>query len=194
MSVRDVAMAALLTQRKPDVDVRLEETYRFAGVKSFGGGVFPSVVKSGSDFSYRQLIRVNVDEFVYPKLMAWEGALGVVPPACDGMVVSPEFCVFTVNRAEVRPAFLDIYFRQPHVWPELAGASAGTNMRRRRIYPENFLKFAIRLPSLAEQDHVIGVDRRARDAREAHAALLLEIDALVPSVLREICGRDQADR
>lgn len=187
MSVRNVAMGALLTLRRPDVEVRLEETYRFAGVKSFGGGVFPSVVKSGSDFSYRQLIRVNTDEFVYPKLMAWEGALGVVPAECDGMVVSPEFCVFTVNHDAVLPAFLDIYFRQPYVWPQLAGVSAGTNIRRRRIYPENFLKFTIRLPSIAEQHHVVEVDRRAREARAAHAALLVEIDALVPAVLREVC-------
>lgn len=188
MSVRNISMGALLTLRKPDVESRLDETYRFAGVKSFGGGVFPSAVKSGSDFSYRHLIRVRRDEFVYPKLMAWEGALGVVPAECDGMVVSPEFCVFVVNQDEVRPAFLDIYFRQPHIWPRLSGASAGTNIRRRRIYPENFLKFVIRLPSLGEQDHLVELDRSAREARAAHTALLMEIDALVPAVLREVCG------
>lgn len=188
MSVRQVPMGALLALRKPDVPVQMGETYRFAGVKSFGGGVFPSVVKSGSEFAYRQLIRVKTDEFVYPKLMAWEGALGVVPKECDGMVVSPEFCVFTVNHNEARPGFLDIYFRQPHVWPKLAGASAGTNIRRRRIYPESFLKFTVSLPALDAQDHVIEVERRAREARAAHAALLAEIDALVPAVLRKVCS------
>jgi type I restriction enzyme S subunit len=181
-------MGELLILRRPDVAVRLEDVYRFAGVKSFGGGVFQSVVKTGSEFAYRQLIRVKTDDFVYPKLMAWEGALGIVPGECDGMVVSPEFCVFTVNRDEVRPAFLDIYFRQPHVWPQLAGASAGTNVRRRRIYPENFLKFIVSLPTLVAQDYVVDVGRRARLAREAQSALLAEIDALVPAVLREVCS------
>lgn len=69
---------------RSDVAVDGSVPYRFAGVYSFGRGVFPSVVKSGSEFSYERLSTVRTGDFIYPKLMAWEGALGVVPPEWDG--------------------------------------------------------------------------------------------------------------
>lgn len=79
-------MRELVKLRPPDVTVRADETYQFAGVYCFGRGVFKSVRKSGMDFAYPRLTRIRAGEFVYPKLMAWEGALGVVPPECDGCV------------------------------------------------------------------------------------------------------------
>lgn len=107
--------------------------YRFTGVYSFGRAVFAIAVKSGSDFAYDRLSTVRAGDFTYPKLMAWEGALGVVPEECDGMVVSPEFPVFSVNTDAVLPEVLDLYFRTPEVWPALAELSGGTNLRCRRL-------------------------------------------------------------
>ncbi len=99
-------MRELVKLRSPDVTVRAEETYQFAGVYCFGRGVFRAARKSGMDFAYPRLTRLRAGEFVYPKLMAWEGALGVVPPECDGCVVSTEFPVFEVNENRSRQRFL----------------------------------------------------------------------------------------
>jgi type I restriction enzyme S subunit len=150
-----VELGRVLRLRKTDVTVARDVRYQFAGVKSFGGGVFRSAAKSGSDFAYRTLTRVRKNEFVYPKLMAWEGALGVVPVECDGLVVSPEFCVFQVDPDQVEPRCLGLYFKQPRVWPSLAGGSAGTNVRRRRIYPADFLRFEMPLPPLKVQRDIL---------------------------------------
>jgi len=46
------------------------------------------------EFSHRRLTKLRTGNFLYPKLMAWESALGVVPPAYDGCVFSIEFPVF----------------------------------------------------------------------------------------------------
>jgi len=108
-------MAELVAMRQPDVRVDRLAQYQFAGVYSFGRGVFASVNKAGSEFAYERLSTVRAGDFTYPKLMAWEGALGVVPPECDGMVVSPEFPVFAINREVVLPEVMDIYFRTPEV-------------------------------------------------------------------------------
>lgn len=128
-----LAMSELITQRELDVIVEPNETYQFAGVYSFGRGVFRSQQKTGAEFAYKRLTRLRAGEFVYPKLMAWEGALGIVPEECDGLVVSPEFPVFELNQELVLPETLDVYFRSPKVWPTLSSASTGTNIRRRRI-------------------------------------------------------------
>jgi type I restriction enzyme M protein len=142
----------LVRLRELDVRVEANEMYQFAGVYSFGGGVFKGARKLGSDFAYEFLTRVRAGDFVYPKLMAWEGALGVVPPECDGCVVSPEFPVFEVTRELVLPEVLDIYFRSPSVWPRLAEASSGTNARRRRLHPEAFLELEMPVPTLGTQE------------------------------------------
>src|SRR5204862_2893850 len=117
----------LVTLRAADVRVQAERTYRFAGVYSFGRGVFVGNTKSGTEFAYPWLTRLRAGDFVYPKLMAWEGAFGIVPPECDGLVVSTEFPVFEVNHDRVLPAVLDVHFRDPALWASIGGASTGTN-------------------------------------------------------------------
>jgi type I restriction enzyme, S subunit len=139
-------MRDLVTWRKPNVRVDATETYHFAGIYCFGRGVFRGERKTGMDFAYKQLTQIRTGDFVYPKLMAWEGALAVVPEECDGLYVSPEFPVFTINEERVLPEVLDVYFRSPTVWPLLSGVSTGTNVRRRRLNPNDFLNYQFPLP------------------------------------------------
>jgi type I restriction enzyme S subunit len=179
-------MSELISQRQPDVKVDGTVQYRFAGVYSFGRGVFPSVVKTGGEFAYERLSTVRAGDFTYPKLMAWEGALGVVPLKCDGMVVSPEFPVFSINTDEVLPELLDIYFRTPEVWPELAELSGGTNVRRRRLQPSAFLSYQIPVPSMATQLKLREVFRRTLVLKTKHTAIREANAALLPATLERV--------
>lgn len=179
-------MSELVSQRPPDVTVDGTVQYRFAGVYSFGRGVFPSVVKAGSEFAYERLSTVRAGDFTYPKLMAWEGALGVVPRECDGMVVSPEFPVFSINTDEVLPELLDIYFRTPEVWPALAGLSGGTNVRRRRLQPSAFLRYEMPVPSMATQLKLRDAYRRIQALKTQHAAIRKANAALLPATLERV--------
>ena len=176
-------LSNLLTQRELNVNVSPEETYSFAGVYSFGEGVFRSQVKNGAEFAYTRLTRLRSGNFVYPKLMAWEGALGVVPPECDGCVVSPEFPVFEINTDRVLPETLDIYFRTPSVWPTLSGASTGTNIRRRRINPSEFLEYQIPLPPMHVQQHLRVVAAKVDALRALQGETATALAALLPAVL-----------
>jgi type I restriction enzyme S subunit len=177
------AMGELVSRRPLDVDVRPDETYQFAGVYCFGRGVFRSKRVSGSDFAYRQLTRLRANDFVYPKLMAWEGALGTVPDECSDCVVSPEFPVFALDLHRVLPETLDIYFRTPSVWPALSGASTGTNVRRRRLNPNDFLAYQMPLPPMSVQRQLRDLRQRADRIRTDQTAAAVELDALLPSIL-----------
>lgn len=179
-------MSELVCQRQPDVTVDSTVQYRFAGVYSFGRGVFPSVVRTGSEFAYERLSTVHAGDFTYPKLMAWEGALGVVPPQCDGMVVSPEFPVFSINTAEVLPELLDIYFRTPEVWPALAELSGGTNIRRRRLQPSAFLSYEMPVPSMATQLKIREVHQRTQALKAKYTAIREANAALLPATLERV--------
>lgn len=181
-------MSELVSQRATDVAVDRLAQYRFAGVYSFGRGVFPSVIKMGSDFAYERLSTVRAGDFTYPKLMAWEGALGVVPIECDGMVVSPEFPVFTINTDEVLPEVLDIYFRTPEIWPVLAEISGGTNARRRRLQPSTFLNYQMPVPPMDTQLQLRDVYRRTQALKDKHTAIRQANAALMPATLERVFG------
>jgi type I restriction enzyme S subunit len=157
--------------------------YQFAGVYSFGRGVFRSLSKLGSEFSYKRLTRLDPNDFVFPKLMAWEGAFGIVPAECVGYVVSPEFPVFRVNQQRVLPEVLDFYFKTPTVWPVVSGISTGTNVRRRRLNPTRFLDYDFPLPPMPIQHKLRQVTRQLEPVRRLQAETQAELDALLPAVL-----------
>lgn len=176
-------MRNLLRLRPCDIDVRSNEVYDFAGVYSFGRGMFKSGRKSGMSTAYKRLTKLRAGDFVYPKLMAWEGALAVVPPECDGCVVSPEFPVFEILEGQVYPEVLDVYFRTPSVWPRISGASTGTNVRRRRLNPTDFLNSEIPLPSRETQFQLRKVYSEVRRLKHLQSDSAPEIEALLPSLL-----------
>jgi type I restriction enzyme S subunit len=175
----------LVSLRTPDVAVRADETYHFAGVYCFGRGVFVGECKTGLAFSYSKLTRLRAGNFVYPKLMAWEGAFGIVPPECDGLVVSTEFPVFELS-SEVLPEVLDTYFRDPARWQQIAGSSTGTNVRRRRLNPRDFLDHRMPLPSMETQLRLREVRREVNALNAAQAVRHAELDALLPAILDRV--------
>ncbi len=178
-----IPMRELVKLREPDVVVRSEEVYPFAGIYCFGRGIFKGQQKSGMEFAYPRLTRLQTSNFIYPKLMAWEGALGVVPADCDGLMVSTEFPVFEVDESRVFPEVLDVYFRTPSIWPALAGASTGTNVRRRRLNPSDFLNYRMPLPSKPVQEKLRQVKSRADSVRKLQSETAAELAALLPSIL-----------
>jgi type I restriction enzyme S subunit len=180
---RPTPMRELVRLRSPDVTVTADATYEFAGVYCFGRGVFRAGRKSGMDFAYPRLTTLRAGNFVYPKLMAWEGALGIVPPECDGCVVSTEFPVFQVLEDRVLPEVLDTYFRNSSVWPEMSSASTGTNVRRRRLHPQEFLDYRMPLPSWETQLTLRMVRLEVDKLKPAQIKTAAELDALLPSIL-----------
>jgi type I restriction enzyme S subunit len=176
-------MRELVKLRPPDIRVDRTATYQFAGVYCFGRGVFKGGRKTGAEFAYDRLTRLHSGNFVYPKLMAWEGALGIVQDNCDGCVVSPEFPVFEVNTDQVLPEVLDVHFRTPSVWPQLSKASTGTNVRRRRLNPQEFLSYEMPLPSRATQLTLRTTYAEVARLKELQSQTAAELDALLPSVL-----------
>src|SRR5579862_7684746 len=150
-SSQSTRMSDIVALRQPDTKVEQHNSYSFAGVYCFGKGVFKGPTKNGTEFAYDRLTQIRAGEFTYPKLMAWEGALGVVPDECDGLFVSPEYPVFKIDTDRVLPEVLDVYYRTPSVWPSIGGASTGTNVRRRRLHPTAFLNLHMPVPPMATQ-------------------------------------------
>ena len=148
------------------------DTYRY-----FGDPIYQYSLRQGIDDGFLAPYRVH------RIITTWEGALAVVPPECDGLVVSTEFPVFEIDTDMVLPEVLDVYFRSPEVWPQLSGTSTGTNVRRRRLKPASFLKFRLPLPSRQIQFQLREIKMRMVAMRKDAEAIITELDALLPSAL-----------
>lgn len=182
-SARKIRIGEFTALRPPDVKVDPLEEYHFAGVYSFGRGVFQGQRKLGSEFAYPKLTRLRAGNFVYPKLMAWEGALGVVPIECDGLVVSTEFPVFEIDAKIMLPEVLDTYFRSPEIWPSLSSQSGGTNVRRRRLNPNDFLNLEMPWPGQTTQAAIRQCVSRVSAIGILQAETAAELDAMLPAIL-----------
>jgi len=178
-----VKMRELVQLKEPDVVVSPDEMYHFAGVYCFGRGVFRGQRKKGSEFAYPKLTRLEFNNFVYPKLMAWEGAFGVVPEDCDSLVVSTEFPVFRLNQEKLLPETMGVYFRNPSIWEILAGGSKGTNVRRRRLNPQVFLEHEFPLPPMQTQLLLRETQKKVNTMQRIQVETQKELDALMPSIL-----------
>ncbi len=129
--------------------------YRFAGTYSFGRGIFAGETKQGSTFQLPKVQRVKADDFIYCKIMAWEGAFGVAPKAVEGCVLSGAFVVYEIDRTKLEPSFIDYYFKMRNVWKLIGSQSTGTNIRRRSLHPDQLEKATIPLPPLPEQRRIV---------------------------------------
>lgn len=150
-----VALGAVFRRVERRHQVDPQTRYPMMGVRSFGRGCFAGPVRQGADLSYSVLHQVRSGDFVYPKLMAWEGAFAFVDDEFDGYFVSPEFCIFRVITDRAQPRYLAYVFRYPPTWRLASDTSRGVNLRRRRLRPETFLAAKLDLPDVASQRRVV---------------------------------------
>jgi type I restriction enzyme S subunit len=129
--------------------------YPFAGTYSFGRGIFVGERKLGSTFALPKVQRIHAGDFIYCKIMAWEGAFGIVPKEADNCVMSGAFMVYELNRERIDEKFLDYFFKVPVHWQRIGSQSTGTNVRRQSLHPGQFERAEIPLPPLAEQRRIV---------------------------------------
>lgn len=131
------------------------KNYTFSGTYSYARGIFLSYTKAGAEFNLNKIQRIKKDDFIFCKIMAWEGAFGVAPEECDNTVMSGAFVAYEIDRDIVEPKFLDYFFKIEKNWRSVGSGSTGTNVRRKTLFPKDFEKFEILLPSITEQQSIV---------------------------------------
>ena len=166
--------------------------YSFAGTYSYARGIFVGERKLGSSFGLPKIQRIRAGDFIYCKIMAWEGAFGIAPKETDNCVMSGAFVVYELNRDRIDEKFLDYFFKVPSHWQNIGSQSTGTNVRRQSLHPTQFEKAEIPLPPFAEQRRV--VERIEKLAEQIHEARTLrhqaaeKTEAFVTSVHNSLAG------
>lgn len=154
MKVEWVPLGEVLVRAGNVAAVDPTADYPTLGVKSHARGAFDSGVLHGSRTAYATLTQVREGWLVYPKLMAWEGALAIVPPALDGRWVTPEFVAYELASEALSVDFLRHLIAWPGFLERVRAGSSGTNVRRRRLQPTAFEAITIPLPPRGEQHSI----------------------------------------
>ena len=132
-------MSAFLQPINDSVAVDPAETYRTAGVLSYGRGLFARPVIDGSATSYSSYNRIHAGQFVYSKLFGWEGALAVVTPEFDGFHMSHEFPAFDIDTSQADRSYVGHLARWPGLHNSLRDKGTGMGSRRQRVNPSRLL-------------------------------------------------------
>lgn len=178
-----VPLRDFLILQQDEVPVDAGETYRTAGIYSFGRGLFARPPFPGSGTTYRSLFRLKEGRFVYSRLFAWEGALAVVGPGSDGLYVSHEFPTFDIDEGRAHPEFVAWLCRWPALWESAASGTRGLGLRRQRVHPEQLLAVTVPLPTISEQKRLVAQLESIAELAKRAAAMRQEVSALIAATL-----------
>ena len=119
-----------------------------------------------SDAADGQNLRAQPGDVVYNMMRMWQGAVGVAPEEC---MVSPAYVVLRPTKG-TNPRFFSYWFQNSRVLHKLGAYSHGLTKDRLRLYPDDFAKIPLNLPSRAEQDRIAaffeGIDAKLAALRE----------------------------
>lgn len=157
--------------------------YNFAGVYSFGRGLFARGPLSGGNTSYKYFHRLHAGDFVISEPKAWEGAIARIPVEFDGFFLSPVFPSFRLIGEDISAEYLELFLKQPRVWNELRTGAKGLGARRETVTPSLFLDLRIPAPLLQEQNRVVDLLRKMEDVLKTNDEVGRELKALLNSSL-----------
>jgi type I restriction enzyme, S subunit len=143
-------------------------SYPFAGVYSFGRGLFARGEQRGDDTTYKVFHRLHANDYVISQPKAWEGAIARVSAEFEGWYLSPVFPTFRVRPDHLLPEYLEWFGKLQTTWKELRFRAKGMGARRESVSPEQFLSIEIPLPPLTEQRRlVMRIEELAAKVEEA---------------------------
>lgn len=158
------------------------EEYQFAGLYSFGNGLFVRGLQSGNDTTYKTFTRLHSGQLVLSQVKGWEGAISVVPNEFDGYFLSPVYKTFsTFENSNID--FISFFCKMPTTWQKMLDVSKGIGARRNSIYAKDFLELEVPNCPLKKQNEVVLLLGKYEVIRQNYQKQEIELTALLSSTL-----------
>lgn len=145
----------------------------FASASGVDGRVRHRATKP-TKYKARDLRELAVDDILVSGIDLVRGAVGVVPEACAGMIVSKEYFVFRVRddkKNQVLPSWAASVLRSHTMRSIVEGTITGVSNRTRVENPEVLLNLPINPPpSMEHQQELAGKLQKAFDAQDQAAS------------------------
>lgn len=137
--------------------------------------------------------RGRAGQFVFSRIWARRGAMALIPDELDGVVVSNEFPIFTIDERKLDSRYLLHYVRTQRMLQDLERASAGASGQN-RVKEAAFLALALPLPSLDEQRRITAILDQADALRTKRRQVLAHLDTLTQSIFHDMFGDPSSAR
>jgi type I restriction enzyme M protein len=147
--------AAILTDSKEYKQLTIQ--YHYRGVKLRG-------VQRGAEISTKRQFSVSAGQLALSRIDARYGAIGFVPDDLDGAIITGDFWAFDVDRDQVLPEYLDLFFGLPIFAKLCERASRGTTRRQRLEFD---LFTAISIPWVPIDQQRLMIDKIGTAAKVA---------------------------
>ena len=149
-----VRLGEILRRSEATCTIRADETYSEITVRLWGRGVVLRQRLEGTRIGSPRRFVARADQLILSRIDARNGALGIVPRALDGAVVSNDFPLFDTDAARALPSFLGWLVKTAAFVELCRRASEGTT-NRVRLQEARFLDAEIPLPPLPEQRRIV---------------------------------------
>lgn len=143
----------LIPAREPVV-IDDNRDYKQITVSMHGRGVRLRQIVKGAAIKTRSQYRAKAGRFIYSRIDARNGAMGIVPRELDGAVITGDFPTFDLAESKVEPCFFDYLTKTASFKGMCLAASKGVT-NRKRLKETELLTFRVLVPSLPVQRRIV---------------------------------------
>lgn len=136
---------------------RPSTAYTALGLRSHGKGTFFRTIDDPEQVQMDTLYQVKKDDLIVNITFAWEGAVAIVSEEDEQALVSHRFPTFIFDHAKALPQYLRQVVMTPWFIFKMGLVSPGGAGRNRVLNKKDFLRIAIPLPELDEQEQIADV-------------------------------------
>jgi len=167
-----VRIGEFLRRNKTVINIEDDVRYTRITIKIRNGGVVIRDTKIGKDIGTKRQFLISQGQFILSKIDARNGAMGIIPEALGGAIVTQDFLPYDINKDKINPQYLVLVSTTAGFVAFCQSCSSGTT-NRQRIDESKFLDIKIPLPTIEEQNELL----RAYNDR-LKKAVELEVEAL----------------
>ncbi|MCZ6801971.1 MAG: restriction endonuclease subunit S [Nitrospirae bacterium] len=149
-----VPLGEVLTKSEEWIILEPNKRYKEVKVRLWGKGVCLRREANGGEIASPRRLLVRENQFILSRIDARNGAFGLIPDSLDGAIVSNDFPVFNLDKAQIDPFFLNWMSKTKNFVDLCIEASEGTT-NRVRLQENRFLVTPIPLPLLPEQQRIV---------------------------------------
>lgn len=146
-------LSSVLRQRRTPIHLEEQSVYSQVTVSLNGRGVSLRQHVRGMDVKTKNQFVVRAGQFIYSRIDARNGAMGIIPPDLDGAIVTSDFPVFDVDTQKLNTTYLSLIVRSRLFVEACKQASRGVT-NRKRVKENEFLSLTVVLPDLPEQERI----------------------------------------
>lgn len=158
-----VDLAMVLKQRKEFITIDDKEEYKRCRVQVQAKGVILRDIVLGGEIKTKKQQLCKKNDFLVAEIDAKVGGYGIVPDFLENAIVSSHYFLFEIDRSLLLPEFLAIVVQQQQFAKQVK-STGSTNYAA--IRPYHVLGYKIPLPSLIEQEALVGAYNKKMEQAE----------------------------